>query len=108
MPKKVTTTNFKVFLTYMDYCATGEGLTIEYLLSMTNTPAEAVEKHLDKFVGDRKESRDYFRNGIVVTPIGSKKAKTLLEMHFKNVDWLQDQLKRGGIEFHWKYYVNHS
>lgn len=112
MPKKKVTKSepqeLKGFLTYMEYLATGEGLTIEYLFSLVNTPLEAKEKHLDKFVGTRQEARDYFGLGIKVAPIESPQAKKLLNLHFKNVDWLQTQLSTGGIEFYWKYYVNHS
>lgn len=112
MPKKKVTKNesqeLKGFLTYMEYFATGEGLTIEFLLSYTKTPEQAIEKHLDKFVGERKESRDYFSKGIVVHPMKSKKARKLLDTYFKNVDWLYEQLKRGGVEFYLKYYVNHN
>ena len=101
-------TDLKGFLSYMEYFATGEGLTIEYLFSLTDTPEQAKEKHLDKFVGERKEARDYFGRGIEVVPIESAEAKRMLDLHFKNVEWLQEQLSTGGIEFHWKYYVNHS
>ena len=107
MAKKVTS-KLKGFLTYMEYFATGEGMTIEFLLSFTDTAKQAKEKHLDKFVGKREESRDYFGNGIVVYPIKSPKAKALLDQYFKNVDWLHHQLIAGGIDFHVKYYVNHS
>jgi hypothetical protein len=102
------TNEYNVFLTYMEYFATGEGLTIEILMSMTDTAEQAKEKHLDKFVGTRQEARDYFIKGLDVYPIKSKEAKDLLDQYFKNVDWLHEQLATGGVEFHFKYYVNHS
>jgi len=109
MSEKVTESEYyKVFLTYMEYFATGEGLTLEILLSMTDTPDEAQQKHLDRFVGSRQEARDYFIKGIEVFPMESKEAKDLLDKYFKNVDWLHDQLATGGGEFYWKYHVNHS
>lgn len=108
MPEDVTNQPLKGFLTYMEYFATGEGMTIEFLFSHTDTHEEAKEKHLDKFIGNQKESRDYFGAGIDVMPIESDRAYKILDHHFKNAQWLHDQLKTGGIEFYWKYYVNHS
>jgi arginine decarboxylase-like protein len=109
MPKKkVTDKLLKSYLTYMDYFATGEGRTVELNLCFVDTVKEAREKHLDMFVGDRKEARDYFGAGVVVMPIKSKQAKELISNIFKFGKGLHQNLFEAGVEFHLKVYFNYN
>ena len=112
MAKKLQPTHsYKGFLTYMDYFATGEGLTIEINFCLTDTAKQAKEKHLDRFIGtgnEHSDARAYFSQGIEVMRIESKKAKELLKEHFTWGEGLHKHLCEAGIEMHFKVYYNHS
>ena len=112
MKKKVTKKKSDLYsngyLTYMDYSATGEGRTVELNFCFADTEKEAREKHLDKFVGDHKESRDYFGNGVLVCNIKSKQAKKLFSSIFRFGEGLHKDMVKAGIEFHLKIYFNYS
>ena len=111
MKKKITKSDpdeYRGFLTYMDYAATCEGRTFELNFCYADTEAEAKQKHLDKFLPNDKRSQDYFGIGVEVMPIESEKAKKLLGLIFCFGKGLHKDLCEAGIEFHLKYYVNHS
>jgi hypothetical protein len=106
--KKKVTSKRQGYLSFMDYFATGEGRTTEFNFCYADSKEEAKDNHLDKFVGERKEARDYFGSGIKVVTVKSTEAKTLLDTFFKNGELLQENLIKAGIEFHMKFYVNYS
>lgn len=110
MSKNVTS-EYKGFLTCMDYFATGEGRTIELNFCYCDTKEEAKEKHLDRFIGkDPKDlaARNYFGVGVEVMKIESKKAKEVLMDMFKHGEGTWNALRKGGVEFHYKFYFNFS
>ena len=110
MAKKKVTKNdeCKAWLTFMDYFATEEGRTLEMNFCYADTKKQAKEKHLDRFVGEEKESRDYFGVWVEVYPIESKKAKELLVQLFQFGEHFHKNLVEAGIEFHLKCHCNYS
>lgn len=100
--------DYTPYLTYMQYFATGEGVTVQLLMSMVFSKQEAIEKHLDKYVGDRKEARDYFRNDIEVMKVDSKKAKKLMVDMFIYGEAMWEHIRKAGLTFNFEMYYNHS
>ena len=96
------------YLTYMDYAATGEGRTIEFNFCYADNKKQAKERHLDRFCGDNKASRDYFGVGVAVYRIEDKKSKKLLQEVFQLGDHFHKNLVEAGIEFYLKCYCNYS
>ena len=96
------------FLTYMDYAATGEGRTIELNFCYADSKKEAIERHLDRFIGADAGARKYFKVGVVAHDIKSKDAKELLQDVFNHSEGMWKALCEAGIEFHMKFYFNYS
>ena len=97
------------FLTYMEYGATGEGMTYEINFCYADNKEEAIEIHLDRFIGKtNKSARDYFRVGVAVYDSKSTKAMELLEYFFKNNVDIFKHLNGAGQEFHFKLHYNYS
>jgi hypothetical protein len=96
------------YFTFMEYFATGEGFTYEINFCYADTKKEAIEKHLDRFVGDRKESRDYFGCGVAVYRSDSKKAADLIKQFFVHHEAFIKHMNAAGIEFYFKTYYNYS
>jgi hypothetical protein len=95
----------------MEYFATGEGFTYEINFCVVDTPEQAIEKHLDKFIGigpKYKNSRDYFRLGVQALRLKSATAKKLLQQWFVNSESIYNHLNAAGIEMQFKIYYNHS
>ena len=99
------------YLTYMEYFATGEGFTYEINFCYADTKQEAIEKHLDRFIGtdpNKQSARNYFGVGVVAYESDSKKAEEMINHLFKDGGAILHHLNTAGIEFHFKFYYNHS
>jgi len=96
------------YITYMEYFATGEGMTYEINFCYAIDKKEAIEKHLDRFYGKNKRAKDYFRVGIVAFESKSKKAEEILNEFFKEERKLLTHLNNAGTEFHFKIHYNYS
>jgi hypothetical protein len=84
------------YLTYMNYSATGEGMTAEINFCYTNTPEKAKELHMDRFIGvgpTFQSAREYFGIDIDVMPFDSDKAKKILTQFFVDGESLHKHLK---------------
>lgn len=111
MKKKVTKSDpeeYRGFLTFMDYAATGEGRTVELNFCYADTETEARRKHLEKFYPNDKSAQDYFSAGVNVMLIKSKRAKKLMGNMFRFGKGLHKTLCEAGIEFHLKLCANYS
>lgn len=96
------------YFTFMEYFATGEGFTYEINFCHADSKKAAVEKHLDRFVGERKEARDYFGCGVVAYRSDSKKAAELIKQFFVPHEQFIKHMNGAGIEFYFKTYYNYS
>ena len=94
------------YLTYMDYCATGEGRTIQFNFCYAEKPEDALQKHLDRFFPNDQPAQNYFSVGVDIMLIESKEAKDLLKAFF--FDGVHKPLKEAGTEFHFCFHWNYS
>lgn len=93
----------------MDYGATGEGRTIELYYCQAKNKESAVEKHLKFFKYPNKESKDYFRRGILAYDIDDPNLEITLKGLFKgNSEWIYKVLNEAAIDFHFKFYFNYN
>lgn len=92
----------------MEYFATGEGFTYEVNFCFANTKKEAIEKHLDRFGVTDKAGRDYFRVGIEVQKLDSKRTKEILKSFFVMPDEIFKHLKNAGLDLHFRLHYNYS
>jgi hypothetical protein len=99
----------KKWVTYMDYFATGEGMTIQMAMVAAKTKKEAVEKHLDLFEIEEKSIRDYFSRGVSVMNPTSHTAKKLFADYLVNgVAVLDNLAKAWSANFKFEVHYNHS
>lgn len=110
--KKVTKTETDEYrdgyVTYMQYFATGEGMTHELQFCWADTPEGAKAKHLDKFGYKDEAARNYFGAGVVVHQYKSAEAKALFEQFFKNGDKFFYIMQDAAFDMHFKVYWNFS
>ena len=112
--KKVTKTETETeeyrdgYVTYMNYFATGEGMTHEIQFCWADSPKEAKEKHLDKFGYKDAEGRKYFGAGVVVYQYQSKDARELLKQFLVDGEKISNIMQSAVFDFHMKLYWNFS
>ena len=98
----------KAYLTYMNYFATGEGMTHEINHCWADNTQEAIEKHLTEFGYKTKSSRDYYSTDVEVMLASSQKAKKLLMQFFKDGKRMFQIMQDAAFELHVKLYWNFS
>lgn len=97
------------YWTHMEYFATGEGVTHEIQFCYADNPQEAIEKHLDRFVGkENQDARKYFGVGVTAYEYKSADAKKLLKAYLKNGEKLFNVFQEAGCEMYMKIYWNFS
>ena len=106
LQKKIIPEVLNGYLTYMDYCATGEGRTIQFNFCYAATPDDARQKHLDRFYPNDTGAQNYFAIGVDIMLIESKDAKETLESYF--FKGIHKPLKEAGTEFHFSFHWNYS
>jgi hypothetical protein len=96
------------YVTFMEYFATGEGMTQEINFCWADSPDEAINKHLDRFEVKDAQSREYFRRGITVYSHKSPQAKKLFKTYFKDGDKIFNIMQSAVFDMHFKLYWNFS
>lgn len=101
---------YRGFLTYMDYFATGEGRTVELNFCYADTKREALEKHGKRFYSDNADSWNYFKVGVEVLDIKKNKNKVMqiLTVCIGQPDAIYKIMTEAMIEMYFKFYFNYN
>ena len=101
-------TEYKRFLTYMYYFATGEGHICEIRFCYADSKKEAIEKHLDCFKYSDSASRTYFSAGISVCEFDSEIAKKIFKNTFQAGLQMHKILMEAGQDMQFKLQYNYA
>lgn len=106
----VPVVNRNRYVTYMEYFATGEGVTHEVATCFAKNNEEAVNLHLKQFGNKTKADRDYFRPLVVALSLDDNgdDVKKLLERFFTDGKQMFRLMRENTFDLHFKVYWNFS